>query len=94
MSFRDSLTRAGLSVNEGVKIIGISRPTFYNWEKGVTPRVPIQYRAVTHACLLLDKAVAAGRLPLMDRTMSAKERVAAVRRIIKEVAADQNRGGA
>lgn len=83
--FKETIQSAGLTIIEGAKILGISRPTFYNWEAGVQPRVQIQYRAACHAAALLKKAIEAGRLPLRDTTLPSSERLAAVRRILKEI---------
>lgn len=85
--FKETILEAGLTIIEGAKLLGISRPTFYNWEGGVQPRVQIQYRAACHAKTLLQKAIAAGRLPLLDGTMKPAERLAAVKRIMKEMSA-------
>jgi len=85
MLFKETIQKAGLTIIEGAKVLGISRPTFYNWENGVQPRVQIQYRAACHAAALLQKAIDRGRLPLKDTTMKQLEKVAAVKRIMKEM---------
>lgn len=83
--FKETIQKAGLTIIEGAKVLGISRPTFYNWENGVQPRVQIQYRAACHAAALMQKAIDCGRLPLRDTTMKPAEKVAAVKRIMKEM---------
>ena len=83
--FKETILKAGLTIIEGAKLLGISRPTFYNWENGVTPRVQIQYRAACHAQALLQKAVDCGRLPLKDSSMKSAEKLGAVKRVMKEM---------
>ena len=85
MVFKETIVKAGLTIIEGAKVLGISRPTFYNWENGVQPRVQIQYRAACHAAALLQKAILHGRLPLKDTTMKSAEKLSAVKRIMKEM---------
>jgi len=85
MLFKETITKAGLTVIEGAKVLGLSRPTFYNWENGVQPRVQIQYRAACHAAALIQKAIDRGRLPLKDTTLTPVEKIATVKRIMKEM---------
>lgn len=85
MLFKETIVNAGLTIIEGAKVLGISRPTFYNWEHGVQPRVQIQYRAAYHAAALLQKAIDCGRLPLKDTALKPIEKIAAVKRIMKEM---------
>jgi len=85
MLFKETIRKAGLTIIEGAKVLGISRPTFYNWENGVTPRVQIQYRAACHAAALIQKAIDRGRLPLKDNALKPVEKIAAVKRIMKEM---------
>ena len=63
-TFKELLAAAGLSKAEAAKIFGTTRPTMYHWCSGAAPTQKVLRDNANRVINLLNKALAAGDLPL------------------------------
>jgi hypothetical protein len=66
--FSALLTRAGITVIEAAKIFKTTRTTIYHWREGNTPKQELLLQFACKWISAIEKAIAAGDLPLLPET--------------------------
>ena len=84
MNLRDVLTTADISVTEASVLFGVHRVTVHGWISGKQPRSPIVRRVMEKMTELMEKGIAANRLPIHD--VKKSERLPMLRRVLRDMA--------
>lgn len=68
----DLLKSAGITIAEASKIFKASRPTIYSWVAGNAPTQELLLRNTERLIAVIERAVTAGSLPLVDAEKEAR----------------------
>ena len=71
-NFSDLLSRAGITVEEIAKLCRVSRVTIYAWREGNAPNQQLILDRAERIIAAVEKAVAAGALPIVNLEKDAK----------------------
>jgi len=79
----DTMTRAGLTPTEMIKLMPVGRATFYNWKRGQPITDLLRFRLTIARCKVIEAAVESGRLPLSE-DIERRQRMLAIDKALKE----------
>lgn len=71
-NFSDLLARAGVTVEEAAKLFKVSRVTVYAWREGNAPNQQLILDRAERIIAAIDKATAAGALPVLNLEKDAR----------------------
>ena len=71
-NFSDMLARAGVTVEEAARLFKVSRVTIYTWRDGHAPNQQLILDRAERIITAINKATAAGDLPIINLEKDAK----------------------
>lgn len=72
INFSDLLSKAGVTVEEAAKLFKVSRVTVYAWREGNAPNQQLILDRAERIIAAIDKATAAGALPVLNLEKDAR----------------------
>lgn len=81
---KDIINKAQLTVDEVIRMLPITKQTYYNWLRGRTVRDQLRFRLTAVRFSLIQRAIDLGKLPLPDHTPK-EMREGLIRKVMSQV---------